>query len=189
MHLRPTYAFLAQLPWFSARWRFTTRARGFTYIRRVGTFYYIDQRRWRGPKISDKAASTHVERIEESEHVGEGWRALQDVSKVKLKASYSFSLCSACIYAWPLSALIRARSWFTISFDPGPWSLQFGSAKRSCVSQRRKRYFRNDGRNLMSVEQVDWCAFLNSFLKIPLCFLSKTAIPTPRACVYSAGNT
>jgi len=61
----------------------------------VGTFYYID--RWRGPKIGDKTASTHEERIEESEHVGEGYRALQDVSKVKPKASYSLSLCSACI--------------------------------------------------------------------------------------------
>lgn len=35
--------------------------------------------------------------IEKNEHVGEGWRALQDVSKVKLKASCSLSLC-ICMY-------------------------------------------------------------------------------------------
>lgn len=37
-------------------------------------------------------------RIEENEHVGEGWRALQDVSKVKLKVSCIFR-CVVHVYA------------------------------------------------------------------------------------------
>lgn len=94
MHLRGNSRFPRTVPLITLVVDLLRARGGFTY---VGTFYYIDRRRWRGPKIGDKAAFTHEERIEENEHVGEGWRALQDVSKVKLKASRSLSLCDACI--------------------------------------------------------------------------------------------
>jgi len=58
--------------------------------------------------------------IEGGEHVGEGWRALQDVSKVKLKVSCSLSLCDACI----CMAIVRPHTSSIIAydkfFDPGP---------------------------------------------------------------------
>lgn len=83
----------------------------------------------------DKAASIRGERreIEENEHVGEGWRALQDVSKVKLKVSCSLSLCVACICMTIVHPRVRARLWLAISFDLGPWSLRFGFAKWSLI--------------------------------------------------------
>lgn len=51
--------------------------------------------------------------IEGDEHVGEGWRALQDVSKVKLKVSYSLSLCDACI----CMAIVRPHTGSIIARD------------------------------------------------------------------------
>lgn len=51
--------------------------------------------------------------IEGDEHVGEGWRALQDVSKVKLKVSCSLSLCGACI----CMAIVRPHTGSIIARD------------------------------------------------------------------------
>lgn len=52
--------------------------------------------------------------IEGGEHVGEGWRALQDVSKVKLKVSCSLSLCDGtCI----CMAIVRPHTGSIIARD------------------------------------------------------------------------
>lgn len=67
--------------------------------------------------------------------MGEGWRALQDVSKVKLKVLCSLSLCGACI----CMAIVRPHmgSIIAISLDLNLWSLQFGSTMRLWILKDR----------------------------------------------------
>lgn len=89
-------------------------------------FYCTDRddsiREWRGPKICDKATSTREEARDREERAC-GWRLEGSPGCVESETQglvQSFVVYMH-VYAWPLSALIRARSWFTISFDPGPW--------------------------------------------------------------------
>lgn len=79
--------------------------------------------------------------MEGHEHVGEGWRALQDMSKVKLKVSCSLSLCDACI----CMTIVRPHTSSIAARDKPRFrsleSLQFGSAKRSLGPRRWRRYY------------------------------------------------